>query len=73
MIPMIASRPRLVTVLLLAFAMATIACPAHAQGGCVDSPENPTAVLALTGFAAAVTRIVRSKPLRRARNFPQAK
>ena len=25
----------------------------HAQDGCVDSPENPTAVLALLGSAAA--------------------
>jgi XrtJ-associated TM-motif-TM protein len=33
-----------------------IICPAlHAQGGCVDSPENPTAILGLVGSAAAFT------------------
>jgi XrtJ-associated TM-motif-TM protein len=32
-----------------------IACPlVHAQNGCVDSPENPTALLALVGGAGAV-------------------
>lgn len=25
----------------------------HAQGGCVDSPESPTAILALAGSASA--------------------
>jgi XrtJ-associated TM-motif-TM protein len=30
-------------------------CPLiHAQGGCVDSPENPTAILGLVGSAGAV-------------------
>jgi XrtJ-associated TM-motif-TM protein len=29
------------------------ALPLHAQGGCVDSPENPTAVLGLIGAAGA--------------------
>ena len=29
------------------------AFPLHAQGGCVDSPENPTAVLGLIGAAGA--------------------
>lgn len=29
---------------------------AHAQNGCVNSPENPTALLALVGVAAAVVR-----------------
>jgi XrtJ-associated TM-motif-TM protein len=28
-----------------------IAVPAHAQTGCADSPENPTAILALVGTA----------------------
>ena len=27
--------------------------PVHAQGGCVNSPENPTAILALVGSAGA--------------------
>jgi XrtJ-associated TM-motif-TM protein len=29
------------------------AFPLHAQGGCVDSPENPTAILGLIGAAGA--------------------
>jgi len=33
-------------------------CPVlHAQGGCVNSPENPTAVLALAGAAGAAWRV----------------
>ncbi len=37
------------------FAIAVLAVPvvAHAQSGCTDSPENPTAVLALVGSAGA--------------------
>ena len=30
-----------------------IPCIAHAQGGCIDSPECPTAVLGLVGAAGA--------------------
>ena len=29
------------------------ALPLHAQSGCVSSPENPTAILALVGSAGA--------------------
>jgi XrtJ-associated TM-motif-TM protein len=42
-------------VLPIALLIAAAALPAMAQagdGGCVDSPENPTAVLALVGMAA---------------------
>lgn len=39
----------LVVLFVLVFAV-----PAFAQGGCVDSPENPTALLALAGTAGAV-------------------
>ena len=40
----------------------TVSMPVFAQGGCVNSPENPTLVLALVGsagalFASARTRI----------------
>ena len=31
----------------------SVALPLHAQGGCVNSPENPTVVLALVGSAGA--------------------
>jgi XrtJ-associated TM-motif-TM protein len=30
-----------------------VAIPLHAQGGCDNSPENPTAILALVGSAGA--------------------
>ena len=39
----------------------TITLPIHAQGGCIDSPENPTVVLALVGSAGAVLASVRSR------------
>lgn len=40
--------------LLLAIALfAGVTLPLHAQGGCVNSPENPTALLALVGSAGA--------------------
>jgi XrtJ-associated TM-motif-TM protein len=31
----------------------TVTLPLHAQTGCTDSPENPTAILAVVGSAAA--------------------
>ncbi len=42
------------TLLVLACAGAPLAV--HAQNGCVNSPENPTAVLALVGIAAVALR-----------------
>jgi XrtJ-associated TM-motif-TM protein len=30
-----------------------VALPLHAQNGCVNSPENPTAILAVVGSAGA--------------------
>jgi XrtJ-associated TM-motif-TM protein len=33
----------------------------HAQGGCVDSPENPTAILAMVGAAGAVLARLRMR------------
>jgi XrtJ-associated TM-motif-TM protein len=40
-------------VLLGSALMLLVAAPLHAQGGCVSSPENPTAVLAVVGSAGA--------------------
>jgi len=44
---------------------AAAATPLYAQGGCIDSPENPTALLAIVGsagaFIASATRRFRSK------------
>jgi XrtJ-associated TM-motif-TM protein len=47
------------TFLLTALAFALIAAiPARAQGGCTDSPENPTLILAgLAGGAYAISNV----------------
>jgi XrtJ-associated TM-motif-TM protein len=38
-----------------------VAAPLHAQDGCIDSPENPTVVLALVGGAGALFSAVRAR------------
>jgi len=37
---------------------------AHAQGGCVNSPEAPTAVLGLIGSAAALFSVAKNTYMR---------
>jgi XrtJ-associated TM-motif-TM protein len=50
------------TVVLLGLALvALVTTPLYAQTGCTDSPENPTAVLALVGGAGAMFSAVRAK------------
>ena len=39
----------------------TVASPLYAQGGCVNSPENPTVVLALVGSAGAFLASARAR------------
>jgi XrtJ-associated TM-motif-TM protein len=58
------------TFLLTALAFAMIAAiPAHAQGGCEDSPENPTFILAgLAGGAYAISNV---RTRMRARKAPK--
>jgi len=46
---------------LLALGVLAVALPLHAQGGCVNSPENPTIVLALVGSASACVASVRRR------------
>jgi XrtJ-associated TM-motif-TM protein len=52
-------------------AVAVLAClvvlsaPAFAQGGCVNSPENPTAILAIAGSAGAFFAAMRGRLRRR--------
>lgn len=42
------------TLLLIGSALLfAVALPLHAQDGCVNSPENPTAILAVVGSAGA--------------------
>jgi len=38
-----------------------VALPLQAQSGCVNSPEAPTAVLALAGSAGALSVVVRGR------------
>ena len=46
--------------LLTGFALLSFAVPAHAQiDGCEDSPENPTAILAVVGSAGALLTSLR--------------
>jgi XrtJ-associated TM-motif-TM protein len=40
--------------------LAAVAFPLHAQGGCVDSPESPTLVLALVGGIGAIVSTLRT-------------
>jgi XrtJ-associated TM-motif-TM protein len=37
------------------------ATPLYAQNGCIDSPENPTALLALVGSAGAFIAAARNR------------
>ncbi|HXC97155.1 MAG TPA: PExPT-CTERM protein [Edaphobacter sp.] len=48
--------------ILASFALLSVALPLHAQdgpGGCTDSPENPTAILAAVGSAGALFANIR--------------
>ncbi len=53
---------------LLLFVVAA-ALPLHAQGGCFDSPEDPTIALALIGSAGIIFTTLRNR--RRARKNSQ--
>lgn len=47
---------------LLGFALLLfVALPLHAQNGCTDSPENPTAILALVGSAGAFCAAIHAR------------
>jgi XrtJ-associated TM-motif-TM protein len=45
---------------LLALMLGALVFPLHAQGGCVDSPESPTIVLALVGGIGIVAVSIRA-------------
>lgn len=47
--------------LLWSAAFLLVAVPLHAQSGCTDSPENPTAVLAVVGSAGALFSTIRAR------------
>jgi XrtJ-associated TM-motif-TM protein len=46
---------------LLVLTVLCIALPLYAQNGCDDSPEDPTAILALVGAAGAFLSVARSR------------
>jgi XrtJ-associated TM-motif-TM protein len=52
---------RLVLRFLGCMAVFAVAVPLRAQTGCTDSPENPTAVLALVGSAGALLSMARAR------------
>lgn len=52
--------------LLLLFAAAAL--PMHAQGGCVDSPEDPTLALAAIGSVGVLFTTLRARRGRRRRD-----
>lgn len=45
----------------IAALMFAVSAPIYAQGGCVDSPENPTAILAIAGSAGAFLMVARDR------------
>jgi len=50
------------TLLLIGSALLfAVALPLHAQDGCVNSPENPTAILAVVGSAGAFVVSARAR------------
>ncbi|MGB7264557.1 MAG: PExPT-CTERM protein [Terracidiphilus sp.] len=51
--------------LLLAVVSLAVALPLHAQGGCVDSPESPTVVLAAVAAIGAFAVGLRSSRRRK--------
>jgi XrtJ-associated TM-motif-TM protein len=52
---------KLMKVVLVGTVLFAVGMPLYAQGGCVDSPENPTAILALVGAASAFFVSVRDR------------
>jgi XrtJ-associated TM-motif-TM protein len=52
---------KLTLLAVLAVAVVVVATPAFAQNGCVNSPENSTAVLALVGSAGGALVALRGR------------
>ncbi len=51
---------KIVRISLLVMAVLAVPALAHAQNGCISSPENPTAVLGVIGGAACMWPSLRS-------------
>ena len=56
---------KLSTMAVVVLLLAVVAVPAMGQGVCIDSPENPTAVLALVGSAGGILVALRGRLRRR--------
>jgi XrtJ-associated TM-motif-TM protein len=54
-------RTRATSLFVVALAIVLAPSLCHAQGGCTDSPENPTALLAVVGAAGAAIPMLRSR------------
>jgi XrtJ-associated TM-motif-TM protein len=65
------SQNRVVRMVLLAMAVLAVPTLAHAQTGCTDSPENPTAILALVGSAGAFFMSARRRLKARRKQLPE--
>jgi len=50
--------------------LSSVALPVYAQDGCIQSPENPTAILAMVGSAGAFFVSVRAR-IKARRNSPK--
>jgi XrtJ-associated TM-motif-TM protein len=55
------SRSRVTSLFVVALAISLVPAICQGQGGCIDSPENPTALLALVGVAGAAVPLLRSR------------
>jgi XrtJ-associated TM-motif-TM protein len=53
----------------IGLALFAVALPLHAQDGCVTSPENPTAILAVLGTAGAFFTTARARIKARRRSI----
>ena len=58
---MMLTKSRRVYIALIAACPFVLCASMHAQSGCVNSPENPTALLALLGIAGAMVARLRRR------------
>jgi len=54
-----------VSLTFLTLALSAAAYPLHAQNGCLDSPDNPTAVLAIVGVAGVYAPCLKNRGIGR--------
>ena len=59
---------KLVLYVFCAACLLAVSAPLYAQGGCTNSPENPTLVLAAVGSAGGLFSAMRARKARRDRS-----